>query len=172
VGLHQLPCPEMQAWGGVDKLALLPMYGARGTLLHRRRREALVVFDAYTRLVYRRLARKVVRDVIAYRAADVEVVGLVGVSASPSCGVHTTMDLGLACDVVASCPLAQIDRELMNVEVVAGSATPGNRRFVDLIREGLRRRHQRIDLFEHDQPAEMRGDRSLPAGLRERLGAR
>jgi hypothetical protein len=100
------------------------------------------------------------------------VLGLVGVSASPSCGVHTTMDLGLACDVVASCPLAQIDRELMNVEVVAGSATPGNRRFVDLIREGLRRRHQRIDLFEHDQPAEMRGDRSLPAGLRERLGAR
>lgn len=169
VGLHQLPCPEMQAWGGVDKLALLPMYGARGSLLHRHRREVVAVFNAYTRLAYGRLARKVVRDVMSYRAAEVDVVGLVGVAASPSCGVHTTMDLARACEVVASCPLAQIDRTLVNEAAVAGSATPGRGMFIELILEGLRRRGQSIELFEHDQPGEMRGDRSLPTGLRERL---
>jgi predicted secreted protein len=170
VGLHQLPCPEMQAWGGVDRLSLLPMYGARGSLLHRNRSAVLAVFNSYTRLAYRRLAGKVVRDVVAYRAADVDVVGLVGVAASPSCGVHTTLDLKRACDAVASCPLAQIDRALVNA-AVAESATPGSGVFVDLIRGGLRRRGERIDLFEHDQPGEMRGDRSLPAGLRNRLAA-
>lgn len=172
VGLHQLPCPEMQAWGGVDKLALLSMYGARGSLLHRRRREVLAAFDAYTRLAYRRLARRVVRDVTAYRRGGVEVVGLVGVAASPSCGVRTTLDLERACDVVASCPLARIDRRLVNEEVVAGSARPGTGVFVELVREGLRRRSQDIVLFEHDQPGEVAGARSLPPGLRERLAGR
>jgi predicted secreted protein len=172
VGLHQLPCPEMQAWGGVDKLALLPMYGARDLLLHRHRRALLAAFDGYTWLAYRRLARKVVRDVLAYRAADVDVIGLVGVAASPSCGVHTTLDLHRACDVVASCPLAQIDRAFVNAAVVAGTAKPGSGAFVDLIRDGLRRRGESIDLFEHDQPREIRGDRTLPTGLRDRLAAR
>lgn len=172
VGLHQLPCPEMRAWGGVDKRALLLMYGAGGSLLHRRRHQVLAGFLTYTRLVYRGLARQVVRDVLAYRAADVEVVGLVGVAASPSCGVHTTLDLDRACDVVASCPLARIDRGLVNEDAVAGSATPGRGLFIDAVTRGLERRGHRVDLFEHDQPGEVAGAHGLPPGLGARLSGR
>lgn len=89
-GIHQLPCAERHAWGGVLERYSLWLHGSKGGPLY----PALMrVFVWWTRLVYWRLARQVARDVDDYEAAGIRVVGLVGVGASPSCGVVTTLDL-------------------------------------------------------------------------------
>jgi uncharacterized protein YbbK (DUF523 family) len=86
-GICQMPCPEQAAWGGVLKRRLLPVYGAAGTVRHRLRGPLARLFLAWTALVHRRLARAVAGQIADYRGAGLEVVGAVGVGASPSCGV-------------------------------------------------------------------------------------
>lgn len=92
-GIHQLPCPERLAWGGVLKTRVTRMYGARGGLLYPVRGLLIGPFLWWTRHVYRRLARRVVRDVVEYRRSGIEVAGIIGIGGSPSCGVSTTLDL-------------------------------------------------------------------------------
>jgi predicted secreted protein len=83
VGICQMPCPEQQAWGGVLKRRMLRAYGARGTVLYHFRRLLLRLFMLYTRLEYWRLARQVVSQIADYERSGFEVIGIVGVGASP-----------------------------------------------------------------------------------------
>ena len=75
------------------------LYPLRGALL--------TAFVAWTRIVYRRLARWVVDDVADYQRPGIAVAGIVGIGASPSCGITTTLDLRASLEVVASCPAAR-----------------------------------------------------------------
>lgn len=156
-GLCQMPCPEFRAWGGVRKSTMLRAYGLRDTRLYRCRRPLFSLFTWYTRLRYRQLARHVVRDIEQYRKGGVEVVGVFGVGASPSCGVHTTLDLKRSFETVAACPLASIDRALINERVVAGCRVAGEGLFVTALRRRLRRRGIDLPMIEYDLIAEMRG---------------
>jgi len=54
-----------------------PLYAVRGVLLN--------VFIWWTKIVYRRFARQVARDVADYQRAGIAVAGIVGIGASPSC---------------------------------------------------------------------------------------
>lgn len=86
-GIHQLPCPERLAWGGVLKRHSLRLYHSKGGPLYPLRGVLLTTFLWWTNVIYRRLARQVARDVADYRRAGIEVAGIVGIGASPSCGV-------------------------------------------------------------------------------------
>ena len=88
-----MPCPEQRAWGGVLKRRMLRAYEARGTVLYRFRGPLLRLFVFNTRLVSWRLARHVAREIADYKRSGFTVVGIVGVGASPSCGVRTTLDI-------------------------------------------------------------------------------
>lgn len=162
VGVCQMPCPEQRAWGGVRKPRMLRAYGLRETRLYALRRPLFRLFAWYTRMRYRWLARQVVREVEQYRDAGVKVVALVGVGASPSCGVLTTLDLDRSFEIVAGCPLAGIDRTLINVRAVAGCRTAGEGMFMSALRKRLKRRGVEVRALEYDLIAEMRG-------LRQRL---
>ena len=105
VGICQMPCPEQRAWGGVLKRRMLRAYGAQGTALYRFRGLILRLFILYTRLEYRRLARRVVNQIADYERSGFTVIGIVGVGASPSCGVHTTLDLRRSFEVMAATPI-------------------------------------------------------------------
>ena len=96
LGMVQLPCPEEHAWGGVQKRWLLRLYGSARWLPGPLRRALLPVLLAYTRRVYARLARDTARRISDYRRSGVDVVALVGVDGSPSCGVERTMDIPTA----------------------------------------------------------------------------
>ena len=146
VGIYQLPCPEQRAWGGVPKRWMLMAYGAGGSLRGPAVRLALPFFLRHTRRVYARLARRVAADVREYRRAGVEVVGVVGIGGSPSCGVHTTLDLTGAVDVLTRCPLAALDRRVVNEDVVAAHVRPGEGMFVCALRRELRD----VPFEEHD----------------------
>jgi hypothetical protein len=63
IGIHQMPCPEQRAWGGVLKRYTLPFYGARGGPRRALARQLLPLFLWHTRRVYRRLAREVAGDI-------------------------------------------------------------------------------------------------------------
>lgn len=160
-GIHQLPCPERLAWGGVLKPHTLPVYGSRGGPLHPLRRVLLRAFVLRTRLTYRRLARRVVRDVADYRRSGIEVAGIVGIAASPSCGVTTTLDLAASMEVVAGCPLATLTREAMNDRAVLACRRPGEGLFVEALDRRLARRGLMLPAFEHDLAAELHGRRQV-----------
>ncbi|MFY9919384.1 MAG: hypothetical protein WAL26_13425, partial [Mycobacterium sp.] len=119
-GIHQLPCPERLAWGGVSKRHSLRLYHSKGGLLYPLRGVLLRAFVWWTRLVYWRLARHVVRDVADYERSGVAVASVIGIGASPSCGVTTTLDLRASLEIVASCPAAALTRDVMNEQAVLG----------------------------------------------------
>lgn len=150
IGIHQMPCPEQRAWGGVLKPRLLAAYGAGGTWRAPAVRLLLRPFLRYTRMRYDRLARPVVRDVIDYGRSGVDVVGVVGIGGSPSCGVRTTLDLRGATDVLSRCPLAQLDRRTLNEDVVAAQVHPGEGMFVCALRRRFQEAGLSVPFEEHD----------------------
>ncbi|WP_082955959.1 2-thiouracil desulfurase family protein [Mycobacterium sp. E3339] len=171
-GVHQLPCPERLAWGGVLKPHSLPLYHSKGGFLYPLRAVLLRVFVVWTRLVYRRTARQVVRDVADYQQSGIAVAGVIGIGASPSCGVATTLDMRASLEVVASCPAAALTRDVMNERAVLACRRPGEGLFIAALDRQFRRRGLAIPALEHDLAAELRGSPQalLATGPKRTLG--
>lgn len=164
VGICQMPCPEQRAWGGVLKRRMLLAYGARDTLPYRVRGPLLRLFVLHTRVVYRRLARGVAAQIADYERSGFTVVGIVGVGASPSCGVRTTLDMRHSFDAMAGMTPDALDRRRFNTEVVLASRRAGAGIFIRSLQRQLRRRGLAVPLLEHDLVAEMRGQRQQVLG--------
>jgi predicted secreted protein len=158
IGIHQMRCPEQRAWGGALKRYMLLAYGSKGTLLYRLRRPLLRLFTWYTRSIYWRLARAVVKEIEDYERSGIRVIGIVGVGASPSCGVTTTLDLRRSFEVIASCPVAGLERDTFNERAVADCRIVGEGLFIRTLKRQLSRRQIEVPLLEHDLVAEMHGD--------------
>lgn len=156
-GVVQLPCPEQCTWGGVCKRYTVPAYGAGRTPLRRLRRPFARLFLAYTRLAYRRLARRVAGQIADYVRSGYTVESVVGIGGSPSCGVRTTLDLPAVLDDIAGRDPARLDRGEFNRQVIAGHAVPGEGLFISALRRELRRRHIDVTFDEHDLIAEITG---------------
>ena len=150
VGLCQMPCPEQRAWGGALKPRMTRLYGA--TWLRRRwaRRCFVAVARLRTRRVYRRLARRVAADVADYVSAGFDVVEIVGVAASPSCGVSATLDLDGAVEAMARCDPHRLDAAEVNASVIAANIVPGRGMFVVELRHALDRHHLQVRFREHE----------------------
>jgi uncharacterized protein YbbK (DUF523 family) len=155
IGICQLPCPEQRAWGGVLKPRMLVAYGSGGTWRAPLARLLLRPFIWYTARCYARLARDVTRGVLDYRRCGMQVVGLVGVGGSPSCGVNSTLDLRAAVTALTRCPAARLDRAVLNEDVIAANVRSGEGLFIRAVREQLARAGARIPLREHDLLAEL-----------------
>jgi uncharacterized protein YbbK (DUF523 family) len=163
-GIHQLPCPERLAWGGVLKRHTLRLYASRGGPLYPARGALRWFFVGWTRLVYRRLARRVARDVADYERSGISVAGIVGVGPSPSCGVLTTVDLRASLDVVAACPLSRLSAEVVNNEAVLACRRAGQGMFIEALDRELERAQVRVPALEHDLAAELAGETQLLLG--------
>jgi hypothetical protein len=166
-GICQMPCPEQLAWGGVLKRHLLLLYGRPwlGPVI----RPLLPALTAYTALRYRLLARRVAAQIADYQNSGFEVVGVLGVDGSPTCGVATTLDLGAALEAILGCPLHRLDRSFMNDTVVNGPARPGRGLFISALSDALARRGRQVPLLRHDLRSEAPGSPlapgPVPAGL-------
>ena len=173
-GICQMPCPEQLAWGGVLKRHLLRLYGRPwlGPVI----RPFLPALTAYTALRYRLLARRVAGQIADYQRSGFEVAGVVGVDASPTCGVTTTVDLGASLDAILGCPLTRLDRSFMNDTVVGGSARAGQGLFIDALCDALGRQGRQVPLLRHDLRSEAPGSPlppgPVPAGLAGTAGER
>jgi predicted secreted protein len=154
VGICQMPCPEQRAWGGVLKRRMLIAYGAGRTWRSPLVRALFGPFMAYTQFVYGRLARQVAVEIADYHDSGLEVVGVIGISGSPSCGVQTTLDLPAAVDVLRRCPLAQLDRRMVNEQVVGAHTRPGQGLFITELQRQLAKRRvaARFDEYDFAEP--------------------
>ena len=172
-GIHQLPCPERLAWGGALKRHSLRLYNSKGRPLYAVRGALLRAFIWWTKLIYRRLARQVAKDVDDYQRSGIAVVGIVGIGASPSCGVTTTLDLRGSLEVVAACPAAALTRDVMNEQAVLACRRHGEGLFIEALDRELKRRGLAVPALEHDLAAELRGERQalLAARSPRTLGA-
>jgi predicted secreted protein len=150
IGIVQMPCPEQRAWGGVLKRRTLRYYGSSRRLGP----AALLAFRGYTRWMYWRLARRVVRDLEDYLHSGFEVVGIVGIAGSPSCGVARTLDLRRSLPVIAD---PTIDRDNLNARAIAECVIPGRGLFVEALRRRLHRRGLEVPFLEFDLVAEIHG---------------
>lgn len=167
-GICQLPCPEQAAWGGVGKRYLVIFWGR--PLLRPLAARVLPAFVLYTRLRYRALARRVAAQVADYRAAGIEVTGIVGAGTSPSCGVATTVDLAATLGPVAGCPLHRLTRDGVN-QAIAAAARPGEGIFISELRRALRRRGLDVPFLEHDMRSEWPGSTLTPGPRRPAAAA-
>jgi predicted secreted protein len=169
VGICQLACPEQRTWGGVLKPYLLLAYGSDRKGRGSARRLITPVFLAYTRWCYRRLARQVAAEIADYRRSGHEVVGIVGVDGSPSCGVRRTLDVDRSVRALAACDPTSTDATAFNERVVLANLVPGEGLFIAELRRQLRSRRQTVPLYAHDLVAELAGRREVPPGLRAAL---
>jgi len=163
-GIHQLPCPERLAWGGVLKRHSLRLYHSKGGPLYPLRGVLLRAFVRWTRIVYWHLARQVVRDVIDYERSGIAVAGIVGIGASPSCGITTTLDMRASLEVVAACPAAAMTRDVMNEQAVLSCRRPGDGLFIKALDRQLKHRKKAVPALEHDLAAELHGKRQTLLG--------
>jgi predicted secreted protein len=154
VGICQMPCPEQRAWGGVRKRHLLRLYGCAPLRSRRVRRLALAIVTAWTTVRYRRLARRIAGDIADYIDSGFEVVEVVGVGGSPSCGVASTLDLNGAMAALAR-GHRDPDRRSTNRDVVANNAVAGRGLFVACLDRALRARGITVSFREHDLIAEL-----------------
>ena len=171
-GIHQLPCPERSAWGGVLKPHSLRLYHSKGGPLYPVRGVLLRGFLCWTRLVYWRLARRVARDIVDYRRSGITVAGVVGIGGSPSCGVSTTLDLRASLEVLAGCPAPALTRELVNEQAVLDCRLPGEGLFIQALGRQLARRSCPLSALEHDLAGELHGGTRTPLedSVRRTLG--
>lgn len=172
VGMVQMPCPEERAWGGVLKSRLVRGYGAGQRWWSPLRGLAFRVGLAWTRQVYRRLARQLARQVRDYQRAGMEVVAIVGVGASPSCGVLSTLDLRAAGETLAGIDPSKVTRADFNRDVVASHVVTGRGLFMAELEARLARCRVTVPLLEHDLVAELAGTRSnVVSELARRCGS-
>jgi predicted secreted protein len=155
VGVVQMPCPEQHVWGGVCKRRTVPVYGADRTRLRLVRRPAAWLFLVYTWFAYHRLAGRIAAQIADYLRSGHTVESVVGVGGSPSCGVHTTLDLPGVLDDIARRDPARLDRSDFNRDVIVGHAKAGEGMFITALRRRLRRRGIDVPFAEHDLLAEI-----------------
>lgn len=155
VGICQMPCPEQRAWGGVTKRFITPAFAARKSALWPLRRLAVLALVAFTKVRYRLIAHHVAGEIEDYQRSGYQVTGLVGVAASPSCGVGTTLDVGAWLDAVGQVELENLEASTVNRAVIT-SARPGRGWFMTaLVRRLENRGIVPPPLLEHDLLAEL-----------------
>jgi predicted secreted protein len=147
-GIVQMSCPEQRVWGGVLKTRLMwvldhPWVARAGPVL-------LPALSRYLRRRYTPLAREVADDIQDYLASGFAVCGVIGVSGSPTCGVHTTLDLPAAAAAVARCPRGSVTSTWLNESVVGPAQRSGTGIFIQVLADELRRRHLPVELREHE----------------------
>jgi hypothetical protein len=104
--------------------------------------------------VYRRLARRVADDIADYLESGFEVVEIVGVGGSPSCGVSTTLDLDRAIAAMARVDTTT-DIRSANRDVVTDNVTLGRGLFIGCLDRELAARGMSVLHTEHDLIAEL-----------------
>jgi predicted secreted protein len=85
-GIVQLPCPELLLLG-LDRQAIAaacPTVPAEDTRIARR------MVEEAGQTLCREIARSLVYQIAEYRKNGFEIVGMVGINGSPTCGVETT----------------------------------------------------------------------------------
>jgi uncharacterized protein YbbK (DUF523 family) len=150
LGIIQLPCPEIAAWGGIDKpLIWLPL--SRGGKLIRFLAPILrPLFTAWTRRIYQVTAGRAARQIRACLKAGQTVAAFVGIDGSPSCGVKSALDLRSCFEYNCRLDPETLSATSYNDGLYSSCARPGPGMFTQALRRRLCRMKIDIPFEAHD----------------------
>jgi predicted secreted protein len=159
-GIVQLPCPEQKAWGGVLKKYMLLSYGLNnsGSWLNLFRGILLPLFISHTKWAYKKIARDTVKMIEDYKYSGFEVIGIVGVDGSPTCGISTCLDMKKSFDYCAGLNIESIDRNIYNKEMYSRCLKQGKGLFFLEMDKALKRKKIAITYYSHDLVREMNSE--------------
>ena len=135
VGIIQLPCPELLCLG----LEREDSNGATRPLLDENSRIRELMVSEASVSVLRQKAEEIAMQVMEYRKHGFEVLGLIGVDRSPSCGVETTSKGGR--EERGRGVFVEILKDLFSEREIAlrmiGTKTSEKKRSIDRVRQFL-----------------------------------
>ena len=146
IALVQMPCPEQHAWGGLLKPLMWSVLGSENTLLYKLRVITLPAFRLYTQWRFSSTARSVARQIADCLRAGCQVVGVVGVDGSPSCGVSCRIDLKRAFALYARTQLAALDRDRLNHCLYTDCLGPGAGLYLQVLTSRLKRAGMQVPI--------------------------
>ena len=159
IGIIQMKCPEQKAWGGVLKRKILFGYGIKNSIFNYFRKPYISFFIWNTKRIYRRMAEEVVSDIQNYLNSGFEVVGIIGVKGSPSCGISVALDINKSAEFVASIEIEEIERNSFNEYCFKNCLVAREGLFVKVLKEKLIEKQIDINFIEHDLFSEMKGEK-------------
>jgi Protein of unknown function (DUF523). len=160
VGIVQMKCPEQYAWGGVLKKYLWLAIDTKGTIIYLIKPLLLKIFLIYTRGIYKKLAHETVYMIRDYIKAGYQVLGIIGIDGSPSCGVTKKLDMNRAFDYFANQRIDHIERNNFNLELYSKCTAEGKGIFLEELTKKLKAEKIDIPIYKHSLIAEMRNEMS------------
>lgn len=157
IGIIQMKCPEQKTWGGVLKREMLMGYGINGTLLNVFRKPYMVFFLWKTRRSFRKIAKEVVSEIKDYIVSGFNVLGIVGIKGSPSCGVSAALDLRKSAEFAAYLDIEKLNREYFNENCYKTCLVNKSGIFFDELKQELAAKNIKVKFFEHDLLTELQG---------------
>lgn len=160
VGIVQMKCPEQKAWGGVLKKYMWQPIGSNNTLLYKLKGVLLPFFIWNTKRIYRKIAKEVVAEITDYTESSFDIIGIIGVAGSPSCGVSTTLDIKKSIEFLANTDIDDLDRKKMNESGVKELLIKGKGFFIEALKDELGKKNITVRFYEHDLVSEMTGKKT------------
>jgi hypothetical protein len=154
-----MKCPEQKAWGGVLKKEMLRAYGAKQIPVFFRNLY-INQFIAKTKRIYKVLAREVAQEIEDYKKSGVEVLGVIAINGSPTCGNSVSMDLQKSADLLINIDTNKIDKDDLNSKLYKNCLVNKEGLFIEALKKELWGRNISIPFFEHDLVAEIKGEKS------------
>lgn len=156
VGMIQMKCPEQKAWGGVLKKYMWLPIGRKNSLLYKLRGVLTPIFIWRTKRVFQKIAGEVASEIKDYLDSGFEVVGVLGIDGSPSCGVNKTVDVEKFVGLLAGAEVDEFDRDQMNL-MVKGCLADGSGYFIKALEQALKKKNLSLKFIAHDLIKEMDG---------------
>jgi predicted secreted protein len=158
VGMVQMKCPEQKAWGGLLKKYMWQPMGSSNTILYKLKGVFLPFFIWNTRRIYQKIAKEIVTEIKDYLESGFEVLGIIGIAGSPSCGVTRALDIGKSFEFLANTEMDDLDRNRMNELGVEELLIEGKGFFIEAIEKELKRKNINVRFYEHDLSSEIKGE--------------
>lgn len=157
IGIVQMKCPEQKAWGGVLKKYMWSPVGSKNTFFHKISPVVFPLFIWNTKRIYRKIAQEVADEIQDYKESGFDVVGIMGIGGSPSCGVNTTLDMKKSAELLANTPADGMSREKINGPGNIELLIKGEGYFIEALRDSLKGRGLDVRFYEHDLISEILG---------------
>jgi len=156
LGIVQMPCPEQKAWGGVLKRILIQIFDSKDKWIYKLRKIVLPIFIWNTKRTYRHIAEETVQYIKDYIESGFEVVGIIGIGGSPSCGVKTGLNIEKFVDLAANTKIADLNTEKMN-QLVKNCLIDEKGLFINELEKELSKNNLKIIILEYSLISEMNG---------------
>ena len=147
IAIVQMPCPEQLAWGGVIKQDSLRIMCTKGTLRYILRKLSFWKFYIKSLIVYNALAKRIVKQIKDYIDTGHEVVGIMGIKGSPSCGLNVALNLKQTWEYFAAMPLEKLSPRMYFEQ---NFMMPDSGLYVKALMKHLEKQKVNVQWYEED----------------------